>query len=698
MKLSYISLLILSFGLTACGEGLSTQADLNRQNSLGFLGTTYDMLSAAFYLTTTLVNTEAPVFLQGGDNDTEEDGTLCRPDELVVDDQRRGNKVSGRVVVTLDDCDDGETKVRGKITYDISVVDQYNISLNANIDSLYIQSATDTMMFSGATTYLEHVDGGLIEGNISAYSENLGLSFKVTDLKINNHLAYEYVTASGKIYRSDSGYVEMSYASATSTMTFLGKDNTLLQGVHYPLAASLPEFIESYDLALSDSHTGAYEYRTSVPAWDLFNLPYLDASDYADVDGASDDFTEEFEALKQWNTFRGGAGQSGYVPISLDAGNFALRWQQDFDFSLFNTVSDQNNVYVVENQDFTRLTSTDLPTDAKIYALDVLSGNVSWQQDITSLFGIIDDPSKRQVDFTPPAHDNGMVYINSKLSETDGFNLLALNSTTGAVEFLIEGLDYRPFEKAAVTPYDGDIFVIARGNTTLYSFDGADGHHNWEVKFPSNTVGRVPAVGQNQVFVAEHYNGPELYSIERETGNLQFQHPLVCDSPDGSISASGPEAVAIGPEQTVILPSNDCLGKLDVYSNKMLGPEPWKHYDSNGNNEFFVLGDNAVFLMKRAPWVLNKYNYITGENLGVWSAPETSFTYLSMLSTKTHVFISSSTHTYALDANTMELEWTYPAGGYLSLNDIGILLISSQTNNAIGGAQNIGSVIAIDLQ
>ena len=70
----------------------------------------------------------------------------------------------------------------------------------------------------------------------------------------------------------------------------------------------------------------------------------------------------------------------------------------------------------------------------------------------------------------------------------------------------------------------------------------------------------------------------------------------------------------------------------------------------------------------------------TGEDLWLWSEADLTS---NVVVTKSHIFVSSDSQTFAIDVNTQQTVWSYNAGGKLSLASNGQLYIAGDKLVAI---------------
>lgn len=70
-----------------------------------------------------------------------------------------------------------------------------------------------------------------------------------------------------------------------------------------------------------------------------------------------------------------------------------------------------------------------------------------------------------------------------------------------------------------------------------------------------------------------------------------------------------------------------------------------------------------------------------GSEVWAWEAP--TLLTSNIVVTRTHIFVGDSSHTYAINIGTQELDWSFESSGHLSLGDDGTLYIAGSELTAI---------------
>ena len=348
-----------------------------------------------------------------------------------------------------------------------------------------------------------------------------------------------------------------------------------------------------------------------------------------------------------WHTYQGNAQHTGYVPITVNPVNNVEQWSKTISdgHTLHPVVTFNGQVFVSSYYGF---------GDQKLSALDLINGTELWQHD----FGDINRLSG-------PAISEGKVFVQTGGHE-DTF-LYGFETDSGNIEIQRAfGNQWSQF--IAPTPFGSDVYIQGGYYGGAYSFNAITGEENWfnNLALRDNWT---PTVNDNHIFGCL---GNELIALNRQTGIKAYGITGTnCSRATLALGANN-NALVIG-----TWPSEDLIS-FDLTEQTIA----WSVEGTFVGTPTVGLG--LVVAINND--VLAVHSETNGSLLWDWTPPTGNLIGNSVL-TNSHVFVSTSDTTYAINLQTHEQNWSYGKGGHIVVST-GHLYISSSDGTL--------SVIAFD--
>ncbi|MDX1507019.1 MAG: S8 family serine peptidase [Woeseiaceae bacterium] len=401
-----------------------------------------------------------------------------------------------------------------------------------------------------------------------------------------------------------------------------------------------------------------------VDGWEVQNgLDPLSADDVdSDTDGDGFTLIEEYYAgtlpadpnsvptPQAWTTHQGSVGHSGYVPMKLNPDAFHQIWQMDL-YAGTSVPSGPalivgGRAYIAMNGGFDAIT---------VVAMDESSGAVDWLADINGMNWV-----------GAPAWADDRLFLQSG----GGVNshLVALDAVTGASIYEVP-IRAGFFNYQAPAPYDGNLYAHGEANGGVASYSASDGSLNWSVPI-YHAKARSPIVDDAHVY---YQGGMDLLAFDRITGALKFS----INEPNATLAWSD-GSIAIDHRGNIVSRHEYRLKYYDVDSRQIR----W----NLGGRSFLsdpAVANGAIYIRDNTDLVAIRLS--DGSELWRWAPPAGQVVF-SPVATTSHVFVATGNETHALNVVSGQSEWSYPAGGQLSVSENGIIFI----------AGNDGVLTAID--
>ncbi len=334
-------------------------------------------------------------------------------------------------------------------------------------------------------------------------------------------------------------------------------------------------------------------------------------------DGAS------FPVLSDWSMLQGNPRHDGYQPLLLDTADFMLRWKVTRGGGVSKVAMGSGMVFLTNARN--------------AVALDGRTGAEKWVHAV---------PASAAV--SAPSFANDLVYVHGPGTGESG--LWALEKSTGAQVF-------KAAHTVRLSDYDAPTIFADRayvnGGGTVEAFDALTGAKAWSASASTGEPWE-PAVDDARAFAI--LNG-DVQVLDRLTGAGQL-------TIDANVTVQTP---VVGSRGNVLV----CGAALASY-DAATGALMWQAAAPGGylmpavaNGVVFSVHDGALLALDEA----------TGRQLWQWLPPSTDLT-SNIVATARHVFVGSSTATYAVDVRTQQLAWSYAQAGTLALGKDGVLVIT----------------------
>jgi outer membrane protein assembly factor BamB len=385
--------------------------------------------------------------------------------------------------------------------------------------------------------------------------------------------------------------------------------------------------------------------------------------------------------MPDWQTHQGNAAHTGYVPVTLDPARFAFAWEWRRSTSgvlgfINAVVTEGDRVFVTDDEYFGPLTS--------LYALDESDGSLAWRQDF------INYPA-----LNPPAVANGIVYAATTGHENTFLWAFRANDGTPVFKSAFAGQWPRVL---APTVRDGRVFTNGGYyGGGVYGYDATSGASLWSV-FSGDDDMSTPAVDSNYAY---HYNGHslEVYSAATGVAVASITDPQVAVS--GFYSYHG--SPMLGSDDHIMAFSGGAFSGRASSSTEQYGSRPLTNFSLaaramrwRSNHAYLTapaVANGVVYAGRNNPKSLDALNERTGEVLWSWPGTATDAEFhRNVLVTNNLVFVSTDRAIHAIDLNTRQSVWSYPAPGMLALSAGGTLYIAE------GARESTGRLIAIRLR
>jgi outer membrane protein assembly factor BamB len=294
--------------------------------------------------------------------------------------------------------------------------------------------------------------------------------------------------------------------------------------------------------------------------------------------------------------------------------------------------------------------STYFQDTTHLFALDAASGETEWTKAFGSVFSV-----------NPPSYANGNVYIQTGNHGSDTY-LRAYDAQTGG--FVFRAPHSAQWESYyAPTIYDGNVYINGGYYGGMYSFNATSGAQNWFAGLQQYDEW-TPAVDESRVYAYVGEYAPGLYVHNRHTGQREF----MIEDPNFDWNGwSMGLAPVLGSMDDVLAIHDGRLISFDLSERDIR----WE-IDSSFSGQP-SLADGVIYAIDAGALVAR--NELTGSPLWGWELPSGSLRD-TIIVTDTHLFTQTDSMIYAVDLETHEDVWSYPAIGHLALSD-GVLYVSS---------------------
>lgn len=361
-----------------------------------------------------------------------------------------------------------------------------------------------------------------------------------------------------------------------------------------------------------------------------------------------------------WPGYQNDAAHTGYVPTTLDVSTFQLAWRKGFAGSysseLTQAAAADGTVYFSRSGYF---------GSQALYAVSAADGSTLWTVPFSNVFSV-----------NPPAYDSGRVYIQTVNNGGDSW-LRAYDASTGGPIFqAAQGAQWENY--LAPTIVNQTVYVDGGTYGGMYSFNGTSGTQNWFTNLPQYD-GWTPAVDDSHAYA---FMGSRLYVLDRDTGTIAFSIP---DNSSDWYGWTTGQAPVLGGQNDVLVTNGGRLVSFD------LGSRVVRWTQTDGFNSQPSVAKGVIYTVRNG--YLSALSETDGQQLWMW-APSNDTLAGTVVVTDSHVFVSGSSTTYAIDLASHQSAWSTASAGRLSLAD-GQLYIASQdgtlTAITVGGSSTPSS-------
>ena len=251
--------------------------------------------------------------------------------------------------------------------------------------------------------------------------------------------------------------------------------------------------------------------------------------------------------------------------------------------------------------------------------------------------------------------------------------LYAFNAASGTVAFAQPyGNQWSRYFAPVVV---GETVFMAGGYYGgMYAFGSATGTERWFAN-TSQSDGWTPAVDNGRVYAYTGSYTPQLQVHDAATGAELFR----ISDPDGRWNwwIGSP---AVGSMNNVLVAHGGGLVSFNLQSRTV----GWHLPGSFTGN--VTVAEGMLYVIKDGR--VEARNESNGSLVWTWVPPAGQTTLGNIVATRNLLFVSTGSHTYAVDIEARAATWVYPAGGDLAVGRDGILFI----------AQENGMLTAVDLK
>ena len=352
-----------------------------------------------------------------------------------------------------------------------------------------------------------------------------------------------------------------------------------------------------------------------------------------------------------WTTYQGNPSHTGYIPIEVDTNNFTLKWETTLSPGLNPVTTGAGKVYVTSSEYF---------ANQNIFTLDAETGSTIWEFNFGNVYST-----------NPPAYNDNKVYVQTGNHSSDTY-LRAFDVNTG--ELVFQSAHAAQWERyLAPTIVDNVAYINGGSYGGMYAFDAQNGQQLWFTGLPQY-ADWTPAIDDSYAYA---YTGGTFSKLNKATG------AIVSQTTDTNYVWTGYSmnlAPVLGGADDAFVINGGRLIRFTL-SNATINYEIAGNFTgqpSLSRGVLYTISSNA----------LSARDQQTGALLWSW-IPSGGETLTSpMVIMDSHIIVSGSTNTYAVNITTHNDEWSYAATGQLAVAD-SVLYISNKSTGLLS-AFNMG--------
>ncbi|QKG71892.1 outer membrane protein assembly factor BamB family protein [Erythrobacter mangrovi] len=360
--------------------------------------------------------------------------------------------------------------------------------------------------------------------------------------------------------------------------------------------------------------------------------------------------------VADWETAQRLADHRGYVNVNYKREDIVRRWQYTAaDGSSFGAAAAGRG----------RTFLTELAADGKYYAvsLNTSSGTRNWRIDMGT--DVLSDPAYR----------DGKVYYTS--TAASGTKTPMVVDAVDGTATTLPAYNAPAGEMNQPVPYMDALFLIAGANGMVaHAYDLVNGTLAWQRDFGGAIMqSAAVAVDSSSVYA---FAGPTIEILSRTTGNPTGS----LANPEFAGGAQYAAAPVLGPDSRLfafaLSKSYTDASPISAWSLTS-GNKLWTSAASY--SAYPVYGQTLLFAINPAERRVDALQPDTGAVAYSIAIPGTGALTGSVVSTRSHLFVSTASDSYAFDLNsaTRAQDWTAAVGGRLAITPDNQLIISSGT-------------------
>jgi hypothetical protein len=342
-------------------------------------------------------------------------------------------------------------------------------------------------------------------------------------------------------------------------------------------------------------------------------------------------------AAQSWPMYQVNPSHTGYMPVSLDPGQFYVRWSKGIGGSLpVNPVAaGDGRVYATLRIYFNDVT--------QLFALSTTDGSTLWSKGFGNIYSV-----------NPPAYVNGIVYLQTG-NHTPGTWLWAFDGGSGAKLFQVpHSAQWENYY--APTVADGRVYVNGGYYGGMYGFRGSNGDQLWFSQLPQYDEW-TPAVDASRAYAYVGEYAPGLY-IKKLVDGTDAEPVSFIPDPDFDWDGwSMNQAPVLGGAGEVLAINRGSFkpGRLIAFDPSS-GTIAWQLKDKY-TGQPSVAGGRIYVVNNGGLSVLDESSHTF---LWSWMPSGKSITQ-PMIVTDTHVLVSTQDTVYAIDLTTHDALWSFAA-------------------------------------